>query len=476
MITNIQLLRAFAAMSVVFYHTAFLLPGNIYTEFQGVSIFFVISGFIISQIASDNPIEFFYHRLVRIVPIYWIATAGGCVWWLPLGGRKQIPIVAGIVLIGLAGKFLSKARNRFNITNEQRRLLLRGVMALLILASILAPVYVWVRPSHLKPLFVLKSLLFIPALDANGDLHPVLGVGWTLDMEMFFYVVFAVALFAGKQIAPILASLVLIIIKVLYVTGICTNNYFEFYSHPYVMFFIVGAMLNYAFIRLKDRVIPKKLAIILLLVAVAYLLFYNLAPRDWFPFLKGAIAGYVCMYAGPTILVGAALLCHSARIRCNWSTAILLGNASYSLYLFHPIIIEALRPAIPMWRVLDFSHNIFGLLAVFVIATLVSIVSYVYLERPFQKELRDFGKAVERFFRQSSPGPLGFRTIFTGERPQKKAETLDPVESGNAPRLTVLFQGYSVFPYGIVEICTLPFEIRFLLMIPFTIALRRPYN
>ena len=427
MITNIQFLRAFAAMSVVFYHTAFLLPGNIHTEFQGVPIFFVISGFIISQIASNNPIEFFYHRLVRIVPIYWIATAGGCIYWLASESQKQIRILVGIVLIYLAGKFFSMARNRFNIVYEQRRLLLRGVMALLILASILAPVYVWVRPSHLKPLFVLKSLLFIPALDANGDLHPVLGVGWTLNLEMFFYVVFAVALFAGRQLSPILASLVLIVIRVLYVTGICTNKYFEFYSHPYVMLFILGAMLNYAFICFKDKVIPKKLAITLLIVAVACLLFYNLIPRDWFPFLRSSIAGYFGLYVGPTILVGAALLCHSAGMRCNWSIAILLGNASYSLYLFHPIIIETLRRWIPRWRALDYSHYIFGLLAVFVIATLVSIVSYVYLERPFQKELRDFGKAIERFFRQSSPGPLGFRTIFAGERAQKKAEALDPV-------------------------------------------------
>ena len=394
MITNIQVLRAFAAMGVVFYHTAFPLPGNVHTEFQGVSIFFVISGFIISQIAANNPIEFFYHRVVRIVPIYWIATLG-CLFWLSSGPLKQISMLIGVGLIYLAGKFSSKSKNTyFSIIKDKRHVLLRCLIALLILAAVLAPVHLWMRPAHLKPSFLLKSLFFIPALDVHGDLHPVLGVGWTLNLEMFFYVVFAVALFAGKPLAPILASLVLIIIKVLYLTGICTNDYFKFYSQDYVMFFILGAMLNYAFIWFKDKVIPKKLAIALLFVAIAYLLFYNLTPRDLFPFFGGPIASCVGAYMGPTVLVGAALICHAAGIKCKWSIAILLGNASYSLYLLHVIIIETLRPTILLWPVLDCSHNIFAVLAVLLLSILVSIVSYNYLELPFQKEFRELGKAM----------------------------------------------------------------------------------
>jgi len=62
MIKNIQILRAFAALAVVFYHTDFLLWGGLHTEFQGVAVFFVISGFIIPRVAQRELFSF----MVRI--------------------------------------------------------------------------------------------------------------------------------------------------------------------------------------------------------------------------------------------------------------------------------------------------------------------------------------------------------------------------------------------------------------------------
>jgi peptidoglycan/LPS O-acetylase OafA/YrhL len=74
MILNIQLLRGLAALAVVFYHTAFILYGNVHTDFQGVCIFFVISGFIMTYIIHTRPEHFLLRRVVRIVPLYWIIT------------------------------------------------------------------------------------------------------------------------------------------------------------------------------------------------------------------------------------------------------------------------------------------------------------------------------------------------------------------------------------------------------------------
>lgn len=90
-ITNIQILRAIAAISVVSFHTAANLASNgnsapifsLITRkgFSGVDIFFVISGFIImnSQIIHPRkPVEFFLRRLIRIVPLYYFTTALYC--------------------------------------------------------------------------------------------------------------------------------------------------------------------------------------------------------------------------------------------------------------------------------------------------------------------------------------------------------------------------------------------------------------
>ncbi|MCW1512823.1 acyltransferase family protein, partial [Acinetobacter baumannii] len=87
MINNIQALRAFAALNVVFYHIigasiSYDLPTSSFLFIKewgqnGVDIFFVISGFIMVFIQEKNrksSFEFIKNRVERIVPVYWLLT------------------------------------------------------------------------------------------------------------------------------------------------------------------------------------------------------------------------------------------------------------------------------------------------------------------------------------------------------------------------------------------------------------------
>ena len=72
MLLTIQYLRAISVF--------FVLWGHIIGGFgaQGVDIFFVISGFIMMHIMhqrSQNYLEFFFARFLRIAPLYYLATA-----------------------------------------------------------------------------------------------------------------------------------------------------------------------------------------------------------------------------------------------------------------------------------------------------------------------------------------------------------------------------------------------------------------
>jgi peptidoglycan/LPS O-acetylase OafA/YrhL len=68
---SVQVLRAVAALLVVWAHASNTIPGRI-----GVDIFFVISGFIIARIAERRePVRFIVDRIWRIYPVYWIAVA-----------------------------------------------------------------------------------------------------------------------------------------------------------------------------------------------------------------------------------------------------------------------------------------------------------------------------------------------------------------------------------------------------------------
>src|SRR5260370_39330987 len=88
-ISNIQLLRGLAALGVVLMHTDYRLFGGDLTTFLGVEIFFVISGFIMTYITREGADGFLVNRIIRIVPLYWLATITYVVWihawlnWLP---------------------------------------------------------------------------------------------------------------------------------------------------------------------------------------------------------------------------------------------------------------------------------------------------------------------------------------------------------------------------------------------------------
>jgi exopolysaccharide production protein ExoZ len=89
---SLQYLRAFAALLIVILHlhTGNLFSMNFWVSWMhaGVDIFFVVSGYIMVKSTADRPItalEFSAKRLIRIVPLYWIATlltvAGGTDDW-----------------------------------------------------------------------------------------------------------------------------------------------------------------------------------------------------------------------------------------------------------------------------------------------------------------------------------------------------------------------------------------------------------
>ena len=87
MLLNLQLLRAFAALNVVLFHTIGTAVSYGYeTDFisylegwgaNGVDIFFVISGFVMLYTQIDNKRtvkDFLILRAIRIIPIYWLLT------------------------------------------------------------------------------------------------------------------------------------------------------------------------------------------------------------------------------------------------------------------------------------------------------------------------------------------------------------------------------------------------------------------
>lgn len=331
---NVQVLRAVAAFLVVVGHAAHetevmsVALGRPAADLSavnwgfGVDIFFVISGFIMVYTSADlfgRPGAwriFLTRRLIRIVPLYWLLTTA----------------------------------------------LLVGAVVLPQLLNV--PITDW---KH-----ILASYLFIPSMRVPGEIRPVMALGWTLNMEMFFYVLFAAALAFPFRRGIALLALAILSFAAVGLAFRPEQVQLAFWSQSLVLEFLFGCLLAVAFLKGVRLTVPA--AIVLGLIGFAGML--KIPGLDGEPTaLDGLRWGVPAL-----LVVAAAALSPSSSSRVvPWLAA--LGDASYSLYLAHPFI---LRPFRNVWMNLvgdSVSLTVYVLVAAG-IATLGSVLVYRCVERP----------------------------------------------------------------------------------------------
>jgi len=219
-----------------------------------------------------------------------------------------------------------------------------------------------------------KSLIFIPNPD-KGNFFPFLGVGWTLNLEMFFYIVLWGILFFTKRWAAILGCLFLIGIKA--IAPLIRDDFpvLHFYSHSYTTFFVLGVITYYCWMFVEKYNFIKRRSILWTISCITILSFlvinacfeYNSIYLTWFL---------------PFSLVLVALLLHSAGVQCTWKPALVLGNSSYALYLIHSLWLEVQRPLAAKQPVLNFNHSLIGVIIALVVSSLIAVGVHYRIEKP----------------------------------------------------------------------------------------------
>jgi len=306
-----QILRGVAALSVVFYHSGFRLSGYYETQFFAVPTFFVISGFIMCHITQDGPANFLQNRIIRIIPMYWICTLA-------------------LVLI------------TFKLPIE----LISGTL-----------------PTHL-----FRSLSFIP----SGE-HPVLDVGWTLNYEIYFYLVFAASLWLSSRHAPLVAICALYYVFAL--AAIFPDVFlFHFYSNPCIHYFVAGIAIFYAF-TLSPRPPPIPTVIVVIGTLAASYGSQFAAYDGW-----NSIA--------PILIVASVLFAEKSGAFTTAKWLIILGDASYAIYLTHPTLIRILYSHLTRWAS-NPKENVWLMIGYVTASAGVGIAVHLYLEKPMLRFLRD---------------------------------------------------------------------------------------
>ncbi|SFR18808.1 MULTISPECIES: acyltransferase family protein [unclassified Enterobacter] len=322
MFRSIQMLRALAVWLVVLHHVKQIVFSDHFSNSfmdklahkgaAGVDLFFIISGFIIYQSIYTKRIsaaQFALNRVMRIVPAYWLFTG----------------IVAFLAIY-------------FN-----------GLMF----------------ATTTNPELLIRSLLFLPTerSDIMGYI-PFLTVGWTLNYEMFFYLLACLVILISRERFIVLISLV-IIFSYEYLKP--SLSAMPFYSNGIMLEFLLGIFIADFH---KNGMLEKINPVILISLSVAAMVFIYNRPED-----------HDILYIGvPCAVVVACFVGLESSLKDNKITKALikLGDYSYSTYLCHVIVICSLLYA---FKGVHNQEYIVSVLCV-PLTLAVSFLSYKFIERP----------------------------------------------------------------------------------------------
>ena len=337
---NVQLLRFLAAFAILFTHIADILfhGSPLVTAIPwtgGVDVFFVISGFIMAWMTAGDfgkPGAAARFLLRRIVRV------------VPPYWFFTIILIVAVVAAG------GRLRN-----------------------------------TTAEPMQVLTSLLFVPWPRIDGQLVPILAQGWTLNYEMFFYLAFALSMLFRRGLLILACTFTALVA----VHPFVPDNWFAlaFYTDPLILEFLLGIALGRLYLS-GVRLNPIAAALMITLAIIAFLAL---------PAIEGPFA-HVIRVGGPAGLLTAAVILapEPRRIGRILGAAKLGGDASYTLYLSHtliifPLVLLAELAAIDLpWLVLTIS---------LFVAISFSVAFYRWAEAPFTKLLG------RRLHAQASYGP-----------------------------------------------------------------------
>ena len=345
MLFNLQYLRLAAALMVVMNHSMSLVMrvgrDDIGQSFEvgaaGVDLFFAISGFIMVYITTSrriSPVAFFYERIVRVAPPYWLVTT------------------LMVVLIGFIP-------------------------------------HIFENPP-VTGLHLLASLFFVPWSEASfAASTPLYVPGWTLNHEMMFYLLFAFALwFAAQHRVLIVASILCVLVLVGLIVQ-PTEMIAQFYTHPIILEFVLGMLVGQLVL---IEAVPGVAVSALIMICGAVLLAVSTSIWTIWRFSPER----VLIWGIPSAMIVAGGLFLE---RHGWTRRIgplvLLGNASYAIYLTHYFVVGAVGK---VWGIFHLSKTLSDL-ALFTACTglslLVGLGFHLVIEQPMLSFLkRDSRKVV----------------------------------------------------------------------------------
>lgn len=343
-------LRCVAAYLVFFHHFNLFPPGSLLNAFSkelniGVSIFFVLSGFLIADRYQSNFSlsrsylkVYFLNRIARIYPLYFILT---------------------------------------------------------LLTFILAP-YAYDKLNW-QPYFTFEIFIYnITFLRGFFDSILFTGImqGWSLTVEESFYLIGAPILFLARFKFKLLFFLGFFLFVGIVLVQISKINATDFVSSYYFMFnytffgrifeFAIGIFLSIAIQKNENHFVKWS-------TLIGFIgLFLSIIALSFYPDTYMEINIFRLSISNFTLPIFVALMLNGLIKEKTWvskllstKTALVLGKSSYAFYLIHLGVLQIL-----ISNYLTLFSSTIATILLFAMLIITSIILYYTVEEPLNKKIR----------------------------------------------------------------------------------------
>lgn len=333
---GIQILRAVAALAVVAHHIlehsnaalGRFSPDWLTTSgAAGVDIFFVISGFIMFHVS--------------------------------FGGGRTPP---------KPGDFLFRRATR-----------IYPFYWVCCLAILLIKAMGFLNSHHYGASAIISSFLLTP-----GD--KLIVVSWTLVFEIYFYLLFAATLWLRSAQASLIGTSAAIFILYLASPLIPAGDWAELFSNPIAIEFCLGLGLAYIFSKYmqhgQDWPVPTTVAMFGFALLIAAPLFVAHPDTNGLQGFSRFVAWGI-----PSVLVVAGFLRSAPPKTALKRFMVLLGNASYALYLTHIFVMIGYGRILKIGAI-SRMHQLPLTLVFVTIAVAVGLAAHLLVEKPMLALIR----------------------------------------------------------------------------------------
>jgi peptidoglycan/LPS O-acetylase OafA/YrhL len=393
-------LRSIAIISVLFFHLGYQTFSG---GFVGVDVFFVISGFLITNLIKReiettgkfSVKQFYARRIRRLLPALFVMLFFTILFAILVFSPTHLSRIGGAMTSAIA-----------SVSN----------------------IYFWLETDY---------------FDVSAKLKPFLHT-WSLSVEEQFYFIWPALLWilmkAKKGWLPplflIFAGIVSLYLNQVFGDGevgfisrhfpkaaelIKDGNATIFFLLPFRIFeFAIGALIVWL-IHIKSKQWVYDVFFIIGIMLIMYAIF-TFDDKMLFPSYYGLV---------PT--VGAGLVIYAghhtrAKLLLSNRLAVGIGLISYSLYLTH-------WPIIVFWTYLTGTINFQDSLFIIAIATILAFVSYKYIEQPFRKKKYDLATSQWKYSAIAAVALLAYLGVNIKQNdgwPWRVAKTVVFEEMGNA--------------------------------------------